>query len=877
MYTKLFSSIFNLSLEDFEDALSYQYSKEETSLTTDKTVSKEKTGGNGSGKQDLLAFVSDSAVVLEWNVFDDGPFGKSGILGNIDLDEIIRRLDLKIAQLEREERLETTEEDNCDDTEAELLRFVNSFRPQSGFSEYYSLLYGVAFLYKYCSQLEATSTDNSSKVTQMFSDCITSYPEAMIVNGIFQFITDCNRGTKRYLTIDISKDTSRYVNRICSRAFSKDNWTESDKKLLLLTIQLVALVKALINPSIQREAAFRLSAATISLGCANICYQDSDYENGILFALKALVTDNVADRQDAFNVLGLCAIDNKQYQLAYDAYYSWINMQIVGALKLDSSINDYFKSLEDMLNGSIEKEWRQKETKSVAIMYGNFAYVSGAMYDLIETSDQRDELIALAEYYINLAIERDPECDSYYCSAGTIHYDAQRYEEAVKYYKKYYDLAVKLADKVTALRSILEIYQKEPKTILNRDYETIETDFINLYLQLSSKNDAIDNDEIIASRDLYVMLSECALLSDKLKELKHTLLEIDNETRCILRILKRTLNTPPNFDLHLELLKQKIKLSAGLDTIAAGKNTKYQKHGQKSNEIAYYTTLRNLQFLFSETPQENGNTINCLTMMHARYMNDPDEGLIFLQKLQEYLPKAPEIMRNELYDQKFVFLKSFTGLVDQLNMWTMYGSDRNTGSDCNGCCVCLAPESFDKMPNKTNKQTNRLSFYEDDYHLYNVAYMEGEKIFVDGDRNKNIEKHYNRLKRMLAKISKRSVGVSSTDTDIISTCLVRMLEKLMFLFKDKSYHLEAESRLILTRDVKDRSEIKKTPQEPPKIFINPMFQVFPEKILLGPKVENPDYWIPHLQFELSKICEKWPPDSKRSYKPIVRKSRINIR
>ena len=882
MDNKKFSDIFNLSLKEFEDELRYQYSKEKKSLTADKAAPEKTSDGYGSCKQYLLALVSDIELVLKWNVSEYASFNKSGMLEKkrLDIDELVRKIDMRIAQLERKEKLEKAEKDNlditsCGDTEEELTKFVSEFRPQFGFSDYYNLLYSIAFLCKYCSQPEVTCTDNASKEHQLFSGLSPFSLETMFVFRIIELISECNRDIKLDTKERIISTASEYVKRTCRRAFSKDNWAEEDKKHLLLTIQLVAFVKVLIDPSIQKESAFQLSISMISLECANICYQKSDYEDGIRFSLKALMANNSADRQDAFNVLGLCAINNKQYQLAYNAYYSWTNRRMV---KLDSSINDYVKKmLEDELKGPIEEEWRKEKPEAVALMYGNFAYVCGTMYDLIETSAQRDELIGLAKHFIMLAIESDPKSASYYCSAGTIYYDAKENEDALKYYKQYYDKTIKLVDKVTALRSILQLYQKIPDKFSNKDYEAIETDFLHRYQQLSSENDGIENEEITRARDLYVLLSECARLSDESKKLKRVLLEVDNEIRDILSILRWALNTPLTFDLHLELLKEANEPLVVFNMGTVKKNTKSQKGGQRSKEIAYYTTLKNLQYLFSETPQENGNTINCLTMMHARYMNDPDEGLILLQKFQEYLPKAPEIMRNELYDQKFIFLKSFTSLVDQLNMWTLYGSDRDNGSDCNGCCICIAPETFGMVSDRQNKQTNTLSFDNDDYHLYSVAYIEGEKIFVNGDRSTEIEIHFKRLKKLIAKISKGLAGGSSTDTDIVTTCLVRMLEKAMYLFKDKAYHLEAESRLIISRDIKDRSEIRKTLQEPPKLFINPMFQVFPEKILLGPKVENPDYWIPHLQYELSKICEKWPPDSSRIYKPIVRISGINIR
>lgn len=881
MYNKLFSDIFNLSLDNFEKELSYQYSKEEKLLATDNRPPEKASEEKGFGMQDLLAVLSDIEPILSWNVSNSAYPNEYGQQDRrpFDLDELIRRIDAKIAQLEGEGTIETVEENNlrtpdCDDDREILARFEKKYCPQLGFSHYYCLLYYTTLLYKYCSQPANIRAGDLSGPNYM------SF-EGMFVSSLAEYISDGNCGANYELKKKLVSDTaSEYVKTICRRAFAKNNWTEADKKHLLLSIQLVAFAKTLIYPSIERETAFQFSLAAISLEYANRCYQKDDYENGIHFSLIAFMVDNAADRQDAFNVLGLCAIEKRQYQLAYDAYFSWINMTMVGQLNHASYIADNVKiCIENALNSSTEKEWRKQKAKAVAVMYGNFAYTCGTMYDNIEASKLRDDLIGLAKHYIELAIAYDPDSNAYYCSAGTIYYDAKENADAVKNYKLYYGKAVKLVDKVTALHAILQLYQEMPNSTSYRDYEVIEADFLHLYQQLLNENSRDENEVIRNARDLYVLLTECALLSDDSNNLKYVLLEIDNEISYIRALLRRTSRTPLDFNLHLDLLKEPSGKLLELVTDKYKRSYKGKERNHRPTEIAYYTSLKNLQFLFSETKQQNGSTINCLTMMHARYMNDPDEGLVLLQKLQEFLPKAPAIMRDELYDQKFVFLKSFTGLVDQLNMWTMYGSDRATGSDCNGCCVCIAPETFSMVPNKQNNQANTLAFQNDndDYHLYSVAYMDGNKIFVDGIRSKNIERHYNNLRKLLARISKGLVGASSKDTDIISACLVRMLEKPMFLFKDKSYHLEAESRLIITRDAKDSPEIKKTPQEPPKLFINPLFQVFPEKILLGPKVENPDYWIPHLQLELSKFCEKWPPELKRSYKPTVRISRINIR
>ena len=154
--------------------------------------------------------------------------------------------------------------------------------------------------------------------------------------------------------------------------------------------------------------------------------------------------------------------------------------------------------------------------------------------------------------------------------------------------------------------------------------------------------------------------------------------------------------------------------------------------------------------------------------------------------------------------------------------------------------------------------------------------FDGEKLFVNGEENSELEQKYNHLKTQLSKL-KASVENDKACQSIISDCLVRLLEKPMFLFKDISYSLEEESRIIISRDFSDRDEIKKTSAEnmSKKIFINPPLQVFPYKIILGPKVENADFLIPYLQYKLSEIKDKWNYD--KDYEPIVRKSEINIR
>ena len=869
-----------MSIEDIEEEIFYQYTleKQNSKKELDKKANK------NDFKDILFTILSDPTSVLEWKAVNN----------TNDLDHLIAIIDEKIAQLEQEEMTSKNSQKGKDvcvngfdkNDMLGLINEKNSFKkyyPQPGFSNYYNLLYSVAYLYKYILQFENRDVgklliddgDNSYSILPFSNLCL-------LIHVIIDFVS--GQGQNLYKNFDnLVKLSSDYLKTVCKGLFSDNNFNEQNHNYLLLAIQLNAFVQVLLNPNIKKKAAIQLAISTISLQFAELCYKNDDNDNGIKFSIIALSVGNPQDRQNAFNLLGLCAIESNQYQLAYDTYFSWINKQMLDNMEFNFNFKkELLAELNIELQSNKEQMWRDKNHKSVAIMFGNFAYVCGTMYDLLKKSTLKDELMCIAKYYIKLAIEYDPKSCSYFCTAGTIFSDDHKNEEALTYYRKYYSKAKNPTEKINALSSLLSVHKEKYNNDSHTDIEDIEdiaVKFLREYKQLLNDNNETVQEELTNARELYFLLSECNRLSNKTRNLKYLLFQIDNEVIDILESLRQKSYVATNFNLHCELFAEKKHLIFDHKNINLNKRyIENQQNEEPNKEIAYYTKLKDLQHLFSGIEQENGNTLNCLTMMHARYMNDPEEGLILLQKFRDFLPKPPEHLRNELYDQKFVFIKSFTGLIDQLNMWTTYGSDIERGSDCNGCCVCIAPETFYTVTNTQNKSAAQLSSHsDDDFHLYSVAYIDGEKIFVNGNRNLFLEKRYKRLKSLLSNLSKGLRGAPDTDINIISNCLVRLLEKPMFLFKDISYHLEVERRLIITRDVKDRFEIKKTAQEPPKLYINPAFQVYPEKIILGPKLDTPDYWIPHLQYELSKISEKWLFGSKRAFKPIVRISRINIR
>lgn len=329
--------------------------------------------------------------------------------------------------------------------------------------------------------------------------------------------------------------------------------------------------------------------------------------------------------------------------------------------------------------------------------------------------------------------------------------------------------------------------------------------------------------------------------------------------------------------------------------------------------VAYYTTMNNLKYLLeqvytdgSSSPRPlsafaNRTTLqgkNCLTMMHAHYMNDPSEGITLLEALSDDIDQnsdeknilfqvnPPAVFRERLFDNQFVFLKSFTDIVDQLNMWSMYGSDRSENTDSNGCCVRIAPESFEMMLSVSHLTSIIRDLDEshdtDDLRLYTVAYLEHGELCDDA--SKPMKNYYTQLKEQMRIMN--DILAKNKDKNqrkqllsFITPILQEILTPIIFLFKDASYRAEHELRLIITRSrtKEDMERISKTPQTPPKLYVNPYHQVYIDQIILGPKVKAPDNWIPHLQFELTKMWESWPEEKYGKRVPSVRKSSINYR
>lgn len=363
------------------------------------------------------------------------------------------------------------------------------------------------------------------------------------------------------------------------------------------------------------------------------------------------------------------------------------------------------------------------------------------------------------------------------------------------------------------------------------------------------------------------------------------------------------------------------------------KNDKYIKKHREICPIAYYTTLGNVKYLFDAMTegQAIGNTEdasneknkggiekqgsketespskiakkNCLTLMHARHMNDPLEGLMLLRVLfQEiettrlrnqnvlFAGQNPESYREEIYDRHYVFLKAFTERIDKLDMWNRYASDRATGKDSNGCCVQVNPETFSRQDKDTEQKMKKSLKTQDDFYLYRMIYLSNDGKIVNELKDTNVEQYYEAFKKIIVTLNgllcdqdlKNAAG--NNWDDLINTTIKTVndiLIKMIFLFKPDAYVDEKESRIVIVRTSEQRCSFHSIAPPNPKLFITPFHQVYIDKITLGPKVENPDHWMPYLQNKIDGmrqiIQEDLDEGTRISYFPekiSVRKSTI---
>ena len=277
---------------------------------------------------------------------------------------------------------------------------------------------------------------------------------------------------------------------------------------------------------------------------------------------------------------------------------------------------------------------------------------------------------------------------------------------------------------------------------------------------------------------------------------------------------------------------------------------------EKLEEIGHYTNIEVIPYVIIEKITDEYNPDDKkgrLLLSNANYMNDPSEGKILLEYLNTMDSSFSSLFYRNEFEVSSVYLSSFTTAIDNLPMWSQYG---NNGK---GCCIVFNKNYFDK-PKEVHDITDNLkeneSVRQDECVLYRICY-------IDDKNNKyKFQKEDEDIKKSLENIYENFKIINDENVEKI---VMVYLEQIRYLFKSSDYKYEKEYRILKNVPISSKKRIVKKDIKPiPKLYVS-IESKFNQisKVILGPKVDFPDYISPYI-----KYCDE---------KIEIRKSKVKFR
>lgn len=778
------------------------------------------------------------------------------------------------------------------DTDGELLDkstgveslplWIQSYMPRPAFGMEYSWEYAKA-LVKFL--IETPFDPTNISLLRSLPDCHISD----LINEFYTLVYIVTQG-RAVTETQIRPVKSRLSNVM--RSITKEQMHNPDSKYILaFCLEILFLLLSIQDYTAECSQKERVIEARcyLSYYLANGLYlADPDSADGLPYARQGIALSDSRDRQDAFNILGLCALRHRgKKQLAYDTYLSWIKKEPIGLLGELWPKNFVFGSGEDV--------WREakENADSVATMYNNYAYVCDAIARTYEIrSPERKRFQKIAKDSIAMAIEKHAY-PSYYHTYGLILADMNTPDRSSRDSLLQYEMALRSSKALRNRLLSMSLYCDAMIDDLLAMLINSKQDFcswagqagLEYFDELNRRFQAYkqmlkaaQKDSNIADEDKHNYWKnffgvQYELKGSNARALELSLLLISQLSANLKKFLRRNAYSTINYY-----------------TRDWRKDAKVNENRDSGRAIAYYTTIKTAMYLFDVlyrpqrgiapapvAPGDDGyeEGINCLTMMQAYYMNDPYEGLAFEKGISGDDPNKNVLFyrgnawrfREDIFQKNFVFLKSFTDRMDNLLMWNRYGSDREIGSrDSNGCCIRFDPRFFERVNDTETVDTRGklLVDKDDDYRLYRVVYLNQQGEIENAKNPKldhNVKRCYGLMRQLLQYVNSVLCEFSERNPndkriEKVRSFVQEALNPIIFLFKDDEYADEQEYRLVVSRSYEELDNIRTISSNPNKVCINPYFQVCIDKVILGPNVEKPEHWFNHFRYQIAAMWRR---------------------
>lgn len=276
-----------------------------------------------------------------------------------------------------------------------------------------------------------------------------------------------------------------------------------------------------------------------------------------------------------------------------------------------------------------------------------------------------------------------------------------------------------------------------------------------------------------------------------------------------------------------------------------------------------------------------------LRLQNVCHLNDPMEGNLFVEHLKKeiseekdpfiwkivenYEPEKRSMVRNSVY------MGSFTGRLDQLNMWSRYSDD---GA---GCCFQMDAKDFFDVASRvslaelsTNDGPGQYKLEDTKYPLYMVLYLpedlgkkpqvkleekaEYARMRAEKEREENrwwkkqaeMLDEFVKLKEqvtvILRKIQKDFTGIDPEKAEKmqkeLSNIIMAILDLARFLFKGENYQDEREYRVI---QYATDPEYDENAEGSPRLYVEMEKEFFCKNVCFGPKAQDFDSYATYIR------------------------------
>lgn len=375
--------------------------------------------------------------------------------------------------------------------------------------------------------------------------------------------------------------------------------------------------------------------------------------------------------------------------------------------------------------------------------YFNLAYIYGLQENYEEAEKQYKQ-----------AIQHNSESSTAYFNLGQLSYDRKKYNEA----KKYITSAIEIDNNPKYNLFLSNINKQLNNYILSLKNMVDNLGITKIDLKIFNKIETPRYEEIFAQAQNYNSEVQDIILKTR----QYMLEEVGV--------------------LYAELIKLMVNINNFKESLLVRPSDKVETFYQ-------YTSLDTLKSMLKLNQQCNTSKVS-IRLYNTDYMNDPEEGKFFIQKLKN---GGSGMLLNSKYSVSHAFISSLTSAKDEIPMWSMYGDDskgisigftnlpiipnKENNSEINDSDIQEFSDDLDSTGNPN--QYLQYPYIEEEARLYKVYY-------IDSEEDWNIEELKN-IQGAINKISQCFKDNEPTKTflhDAVSKFISVELDRIKFLIKN---------------------------------------------------------------------------------------------